>query len=208
MAIKDHPDARVAEQARIKAKLLEAGLPLAEVDRRFLEYDRQKPEQPGSGRDRRGRSRADKRSGPRRFLDTAANADLLVREPHIDPAARALCAKRYQTANPKLVDLSFAGRLPVRSRSLSSLRNTAVGDAITLAADKDRWMVKDRDGAIIGRMSRAFSPPDAATFLSGEVGAMLRWRKSDSGEDYRHLVRRDEWDVVLPEFVFQGNFED
>ena len=145
---------------------------------------------------------------PRRFLDTAANADLLVREPHIDPAARALCAKRYQTANPKLVDLSFAGRLPVRSRSLSSLRNTAVGDAITLAADKDRWVVKDRDGAIVGRMSRAFSPPDAATFLSGEVGAMLRWRKSDSGEDYRHLIRRDEWDVVLPEFVFQGSFED
>ena len=35
MAIKDHPDARVAEQARIKAKLLEAGLPLAEVDRRY-----------------------------------------------------------------------------------------------------------------------------------------------------------------------------
>ncbi len=33
--IKDNPDPRIAEQAAIKARLLEAGLPLAEIDRRF-----------------------------------------------------------------------------------------------------------------------------------------------------------------------------
>ncbi len=31
----NNPDPRIAEQAAIKAKLLEAGLPLAEIDRRF-----------------------------------------------------------------------------------------------------------------------------------------------------------------------------
>ena len=32
---KDNPDRRIAEQAMIKARLLKAGLPLAEIDRRF-----------------------------------------------------------------------------------------------------------------------------------------------------------------------------
>ena len=51
------------------------------------------------------------------FLDATVNADLLVRKLHIDPAARALCEKRYQTTNPQagrsVVRRQVAGKLPV-----------------------------------------------------------------------------------------------
>ena len=37
-----------------------------------------------------------------------------------------------------------------------------------------------------------------------EVAAILRWRREDGDEDYHHLLRRDAWEVVLPELVFQA----
>lgn len=141
--------------------------------------------------------------GQHRFLEAADNPDLLVRKPHIDAALLPLCSKQYQTTDPKLVDLSFAGRLPEQSRSLEAIRKLEVGDLLNLIADKDRWVLKNQDGVTVGRMSRAYAPPKGVTFLSGEVGALLRWRKSDSSEDFQHMMRRDEWDVVLPEFVFR-----
>ncbi len=141
--------------------------------------------------------------GRHRFLNKTVNTNLLIRKPYIDAAARTLCEKRYQTTNPKLVDLSFAGRLPENAPSLLALGNIAVGEAIILAAEKDLWVVKNKDGVIIGRMSRAYAPPDGTIFLSGKVEAILRWRKSDSTEDYHPMMKREEWDVILPEFVFR-----
>jgi ATP-dependent DNA helicase RecQ len=40
--------------------------------------------------------------------------------------------------------------------------------------------------------------------LRGEVPAILIWPREGGGEDYSHLHRRDEWEVVLPELVFEA----
>ena len=53
-------------------------------------------------------------------------------------------------------------------------------------------------------MSRAFDPPEGTTFLRGEVAAILNWRREDDDEESHHLLRRDEWEVVLPELVFEA----
>ena len=47
-------------------------------------------------------------------------------------------------------------------------------------------------------------PPEGTTFLRGEVAAILTWRREDGDEDYHHLLRRAEWEVVLPELVFEN----
>lgn len=138
------------------------------------------------------------------FLDAGESPDLLVRRPEVADAARALCGKRYQVTNPRHVDLSFAGRLSDGSPSLRAVRATRIGDPVTLAAKNDRWVIRDGDGVLIGRMSRAYAPPDGALFLTGAVGAVLRWRRTDSAEEFRHMLRREEWDVILPEFVFRA----
>ena len=56
----------------------------------------------------------------------------------------------------------------------------------------------------LARLSRAFDQPEGITFLRGEVAAILNWRREDGDEDYDHLLRRDAWEVVLPELVFQA----
>lgn len=140
--------------------------------------------------------------GSHPFLDPKTNQDLLVRAPHIDADARALCSKIYQATDPKMVDLSFAGRMSDQSASLSAIRQLNAGDEVHLTRDGQRWCLKTPAGVTVGRMSRAYSPPDGATFLSAEVGALLRWRKSDSSEEFEHMMRQEEWDVVLPELVF------
>jgi ATP-dependent DNA helicase RecQ len=140
--------------------------------------------------------------GSHLFLDPKTNQDLLVRAPHIDPDACALCSKIYQATDPRMVDLSFAGRMSDHSASQSVIRQLNVGDEVHLIREGQRWCLKTPAGVTVGRMSRAYSPPDGAAFLSAEVGALLRWRKSDSSEEYQHMMRQDEWDVVLPELVF------
>ena len=57
---------------------------------------------------------------------------------------------------------------------------------------------------MLARLARVFSPPEGAIFLRGEVAAVINWRKEDGHEDYHHLYRRDAWEVVLPELVFEG----
>ena len=40
------------------------------------------------------------------------------------------------------------------------------------------------------------------TGAGGEIGAIVRWRKSDNKEEFRSTIRRDEWEAILPELVF------
>jgi ATP-dependent DNA helicase RecQ len=75
---------------------------------------------------------------------------------------------------------------------------------VTLLRDGERWEILDAQARTLIRLSRAFSPPEGASFLRGEVAAVLMWRKEDSHEDYHHLLRHDEWQVVLPELIFQS----
>jgi ATP-dependent DNA helicase RecQ len=51
-------------------------------------------------------------------------------------------------------------------------------------------------------MARSWSPPEGLRFLRGEVGAIVRWRKSDNQEEYRVHLHRDVWEAVVPELVF------
>ncbi len=108
----------------------------------------------------------------------------------------------YQMPDLKLVDLSYAGRLGARHASLSAISSARVGDSVTLVAEGKSWTIRDRNGRTLGRMSRAYAPPDGKTFLHGEVGAIVRWRKTDNKEEYRGAIRREEWEAVLPELVF------
>jgi len=141
------------------------------------------------------------------FLDTAANPDLLVRAPHVCPEARAEGARRYQGTGAGDVDLSFAGRLARGASELAAIGRLQVGDPLKLVRGNGRWLVRDAGGALVGRMARSYEPPAGCVFVSGHVAAMLRWRRSDSEECYRAMMQREEWDVVLPEFVFRQGEE-
>jgi len=122
-----------------------------------------------------------------------------------DTAALPRARLRYVPPDPKLVDLSFAGRLKASDPSLNAIAAAYPGDPVHLIRDGDRWRIDNAQGQTLARLSRAFAPPDGTTFLRGEVAAILNWRREDGGEDFHHLLRRDAWEVVLPELVFEAD---
>ena len=91
--------------------------------------------------------------------------------------------------------------------ALKAIAAARPGDAVHLIRDGDRWRIDNAVGQTLARLSRAFAPPEGTTFLRGEVAAILNWRREDGDEDYHHLLRRDEWEVVLPELVFEAGAE-
>ena len=140
-------------------------------------------------------------AGEQNFLD--ADLHSTVRRRILPDANAALAVRRrYQMPDVQMVDLSYAGRLDAENPSLNAIKSAQVGDPISLAHEGGRWLVKDAANRTIGRMAQRFSIPDGLPLLRGTIGAIICWRKSDSDEVYRNSMRREEWEVVLPELVF------
>lgn len=111
-------------------------------------------------------------------------------------------AALYQVPNLKMVDLSWAGRLRQGHPSLVAISAAKAGDAIHIVRDGRTWKMQNAQGQDLGRMAKSWSPPEGLRFLRGEVGAIVRWRKSDNQEEFRVHLHRDVWEAVVPELVF------
>ena len=103
-----------------------------------------------------------------------------------------------------MVDLSFAGRQYQNHPALNAIADARFGDPIILVRERGRWHMRDAKGRSLGRMAKNFAPPVGTKFLRGEVAAILRWRKEYGDEAFHHALRRDAWEVVMPELVFEA----
>jgi ATP-dependent DNA helicase RecQ len=113
-----------------------------------------------------------------------------------------LATEQYQMPNLKAVDLSWAGRLSADHPSLRAIAEAQVGDPVRLVNEAGAWLIHDARGRALGRMARSWSPPEGLGFLRGEVGAVVRWRKTDNKEEFRAHLRREVWEAVCPELVY------
>jgi ATP-dependent DNA helicase RecQ len=111
----------------------------------------------------------------------------------------------FQSAEARMVDLSFAGRQRQDHPTLAAIADARIGDPIALVMKQSRWHLQDPRGRDLGRMSKNFAPPPNTQFVSGEVAAILRWRKEDGDEAFHSMLKRDAWEVVIPELVFEAN---
>jgi len=114
------------------------------------------------------------------------------------------CKKIYQILDLSEVDLSFAGRLSADNTSLAALSRLNAGDPLLLKQNGDRWEIADRNGITVGRLAKKFSPPASAQFREGSVYAISTRVRQDSAEEYHAQLKREEWNVVLPELVFRA----
>jgi len=110
----------------------------------------------------------------------------------------------FQSAEARMVDLSFAGRQRDRHPVLGAILEARVGNPVTLVRENDRWHMRDSRGRSLGRMARNFAPPANTRFVQGKIAAILRWHKEDGDEAFHHMLRRDAWEVVIPEVVFES----
>lgn len=45
--------------------------------------------------------------------------------------------------------------------------------------------------------------PNKSALVSGKAAAIVCWRKSDNKESYQSHINPEEWETVLPDFVFR-----
>ena len=134
----------------------------------------------------------------------AQSSAIITRNVKPDLAAFPGPRRYFQSAEARMVDLSFAGRQRDNHPVHLAIASARIGDPIVLVLEQDRWHIKDRKGVVLGRLAKSFSPPANTRFLRAEIAAILRRRKQDGEEAFYHMLKRDTWEVVIPEMVFEA----
>ena len=130
--------------------------------------------------------------------------DSVIRRPiEADMRTELPTVKHYQLPDTASVDLSFAGRLGQHHPVHRAVATAKVGDEIRLIHRDGRWTLENLAGRPLGRMAKAWQPPAGHVFVSGAVGAVIRWGTADNDKDFVQYLKRDNWETVLPEMTFE-----
>ena len=113
------------------------------------------------------------------------------------------CRSHYQTLDLSRIDISWAGRLGEGSASLKAIGDLRVGAAVRLKFEGGRWFLTDGAGVAVARLAKSWSAPPNAAFRAGCVVAITVHRREDGEAGFNHLIRRDTWEIVIPELVFE-----
>ncbi len=118
------------------------------------------------------------------------------------PAPPPEAERRWAALSLRDIDLSFPGRLPAGNPIHSDIRGLVPGDELSLRTDRSPWEVTTPQGRTVGRLARSFE--SSGRVHSARVRAVVIWQRADSAPEYQNSLRCDEWEVVVPELVFEG----
>lgn len=141
-------------------------------------------------------------SGSHAFVRADSESELL-RKVETPPGDHLPDLDQYILPDLSTVDLSYAGRLPDTSSTHAAIAAAQVGDPVSLENRDGKWLILDTRRRVLGRMSANWAPPEGTHLVSGKVGAVVCWRKSDNEKDYQSYIKREKWETVLAEFVFR-----
>jgi ATP-dependent DNA helicase RecQ len=142
-------------------------------------------------------------AGRHAILDGLAEDDAFLRRPAPDgPIEVSACTRRYMRLSLGDVDIGFAGRLGDGNPSLRAIADLKAGDPVGLAPEGARFALINRSGVVVGRLARKFRPPLGMSCIAGEVMAIVTRDAESSSEEFRGALRRETWEVVVPELVF------
>jgi ATP-dependent DNA helicase RecQ len=127
----------------------------------------------------------------------------LEREPVELPEPPKELARRYEKLALTDVDIGFAGRQVRRAAVHRNIGKLVTGDSLTLFQDRTSLELRDVDGATVGRLAKRFKPPDDMHCIDAKVSAVVVWRREWTDPEYADAVRCDQWEVVVPEVVFE-----
>ena len=138
---------------------------------------------------------------------TPAVAGNLYRTPGGAPVDAPMLARQYRQIGMDEVHLGFAGRHHARHPVHRAIAALAPGDALNVrVAAHGRWELLDGSGTVVGRLARGFEAPTGAQVVSATVHAVVAWSREASEPRYRNRIECDEWEVVVPELVFEPHF--
>ena len=132
------------------------------------------------------------------------NSSVILREPIGLLNEPAKISKRFIRLTLGDVYLDFAGcrdALHSLHRSISALSS---GDPLRTRVVKERWELLDSSGTVVGKLAKKFEPPDGMRCVSAAVFAVVVRGRDDSKPPYQDGIKCDEWEVVVPELVFES----
>jgi ATP-dependent DNA helicase RecQ len=142
-------------------------------------------------------------AGRHALVDALPESEALQRRARIDlPAPPPELQRRYERLGLDEVDLGFAGRQEAHKRVHRAIAALKVGDPLVLQPHGGLWRLVDKDGTTVGRLAKAYRPPEGMKCVSATVLAVVIWRREDTAPEYRDRVRCESWAVVIPELVF------
>ena len=142
---------------------------------------------------------------PNRLQDVlSGNSSVMFREQIVLPDKPAELGKRFIRLTLGDVYLDFAGSRGVRHRMHRSISALSSGDPLrTRVVKNGRWELLDLSGTTVGQLASKFEPPDGMKCTSAKVFAIATRSRNDSKPPYRDSIKCDEWEVVVPELVFE-----
>lgn len=128
------------------------------------------------------------------------NPSVLQRPSVAFPQAPPELDLRRQSLQLRDIDLGFAGRRTPGHPIHGAIRQLVPGDQLSVRTDRTPWEITTQTGLSIGRLARQYTPQ--GQFHAAQVKAVVRWCLRESEPEYQDRLRCDEWEVVVPEFVF------
>ncbi len=111
---------------------------------------------------------------------------------------------RYLRPPLNEINIGFAGRHSKHNRIHRDIANLSVGDHLDLVKrDKDGVLLLRSRGSVVGSLASSFKPPDRMRCRSAKVFAIVGWSREASDPKYQSSFRCDEWEVVVPELVYE-----
>ena len=142
--------------------------------------------------------------GPHAFYRELASVPSVLKRQAGVPSLASELGRRYITPSMREIDLGFAGRYLGSHRVHRDIACLEPGDALGLRHDGQRWVLTDTQGHVVGRMARAFAPPEGMTFMQARVVAIQVRSLFQVAEEFQPSMRTSSWEVVVPELVFLG----
>ena len=143
-------------------------------------------------------------SGSHPFQDVLRDsAVVLWREPVTLPPQAPELARRYRQLSLRDVYLSFAGRKRPSDRVHRAIAALSPGDRLRVRQQSGRWELLDGAGVAVGTLARSFEPPADMRCVNATVTAVVAWGRKHSDPQYQQQLQCDEWEVVVPELVFE-----
>ena len=68
---------------------------------------------------------------------------------------------------------------------------------------RERWELVDQDGIVVVRLARGFEKPADMRCVFAIVTAVVSWDRERSEPQYQDRLLCDNWEVVVPELVFE-----
>ena len=131
------------------------------------------------------------------------NPSVQWRDPTTLPPPTPEMARRHHRLTLSDVYLSYAGNKSPDHPTHRAIAELAPGDQLKVQPQSDWWELRNYAGVVVGTLARKFEPPPDMRCVEATVLAVATWSRERADPQYQQGLKKDTWEVVIPELVFE-----